>query len=135
MKRHQNLLLLIAVVLLAILPLWLVQKPEAGPDGKPVEIFAGADNKARDLIGEIAPHYQPWFQPLLEPASEEIASLLFALQAAIGAGFIGYYLGASITREKMKRQQKEAEEAQKAQRAQDTTTGNASRPGQDAHAG
>jgi cobalt/nickel transport protein len=103
MKRHQNLLLLIAVVLLAALPLWLVQKPAPGPDGKPVDIFAGADNKARDLIGEIAPNYKPWFEPLLEPASGEISSLLFALQAALGAGFIGYYLGVSVTREKAQR--------------------------------
>jgi cobalt/nickel transport protein len=134
MKRHQNLLLLIAVVLLAILPLWLVQKPEAGPDGKPAEIFAGADNKARDLIGEIAPHYQPWFQPLLEPASDEIASLLFALQAAIGAGFIGYYLGVSVTREKMKREQKEAKEMQKAAQDRDRTPGNGSHRSKDARA-
>ena len=103
MKRQQNLLMLIAVVLLAALPLWLVQKPAPGPDCKPVEIFAGADNKARDLIGKIAPQYKPWFEPLLEPASGEISSLLFALQAALGAGFIGYYLGVSVTREKAQR--------------------------------
>lgn len=102
MKRYQNLLLLLAVVLLAVMPLWLVPKPAPDADGKPVEVFAGADNKAKDLIGEIAPHYQPWFEPLLEPASGEIASLLFALQAALGAGFIGYYLGVSVTREKMR---------------------------------
>lgn len=111
MKRHQNLLLLIAVVLLAALPLWLVQKPAPDADGKAVEIFAGADNKARDLIVEIAPTYRPWFEPILEPASSEISSLLFALQAALGAGFIGYYLGVSVTREKMRcelaRQQQE----------------------------
>ncbi|MFA7268048.1 MAG: energy-coupling factor ABC transporter substrate-binding protein [Sterolibacterium sp.] len=112
MKRHQTLLLLIAVVLLAALPLWLVQKPEPGPDGKPVEIFAGADNKARDLIGTIDPNYQPWFAPLLEPASGEIASLLFALQAALGAGFIGYYLGASVTREKLRREAEKPVEKQ-----------------------
>ena len=104
MKRHQNLVLLIAVVLLAIFPLWLVQKPAPGPDGKEVEIFAGADDQAKALIGEIAPDYQPWFEPLIEPASGEIASLLFALQAAIGAGFIGYYLGVSRTREKLRRE-------------------------------
>lgn len=102
MKRHQSLILLLAVVLLAVLPLWLVQKPAPDGDGKPVEIFAGADNKAKDLIGEIAPDYRPWFDPILEPASGEIASLLFALQAALGAGFIGYYLGVSVTREKMR---------------------------------
>jgi hypothetical protein len=55
MKHHQNLLLLIAVVLLAALPLWLVPKPAPDAEGKAVEIFAGADNKAKDLIGEIAP--------------------------------------------------------------------------------
>lgn len=111
MKRHQNLLLLIAVVLLAALPLWLVQKPAPGADGKAVEIFAGADDKAKDLIGDIAPDYRQWFEPLIEPASGEIASLLFALQAALGAGFIGYYLGASVTREKMRREFEQRERA------------------------
>ncbi len=103
MKRHTNLILMIAVVLLAIFPLWLVERPAPAADGEAVEIFAGADDQAKDLIGEISPDYQPWFEPLMEPASGEIASLLFALQAAIGAGFIGYYLGVSRTREKMLR--------------------------------
>lgn len=107
MKRHLNLWLLLAVVLLAALPLWLVDKPAPDANGQPGEIFAGADNKAKDLIGRIAPDYRPWFAPLLEPASGEIASLLFALQAALGAGFIGYYLGVSVTREKLRRAAKE----------------------------
>jgi len=111
MKRHQNLILLIAVVLLAALPLWLVQKPAPAADGKQVEIFAGADDQARDLIGTIAPDYRQWFEPLLEPASGEIASLLFALQAALGAGFIGYYLGVSVTREKIRREFAETDKA------------------------
>jgi cobalt/nickel transport protein len=109
MKRHTNLLLLIAVVLLAALPLWLVQAP-TGPDGKPAEIFGGADNQAREMIAKINPDYRPWFQPLLEPASDEIASLLFALQAAIGAGFIGYYLGVIRTRQKMRQEQESAKD-------------------------
>ncbi|MRD73670.1 energy-coupling factor ABC transporter substrate-binding protein [Rhodocyclus tenuis] len=103
MKHRQNLLLLIAVILLVALPLWLVPKPAADAEGKTAELFTGADDKARDLIGTIDPHYQPWFAPLLEPASNEISSLLFALQAALGAGFIGYYLGVSVTREKAAR--------------------------------
>ena len=111
MKRHQNLILLIAVVLLAALPLWLVQKPAPAAVGKQVEIFAGADDQARDLIGTIAPDYRQWFEPLLEPASGEIASLLFALQAALGAGFIGYYLGVSVTREKIRREFAETDKA------------------------
>ena len=104
MKRHTNLILMIAVVLLAIFPLWLVERPAPAADGEAVEIFAGADDKAKDLIGEIAPEFTPWFEPLIEPASGEIASLLFALQAAIGAGFIGYYLGAARMREKLLRE-------------------------------
>ena len=110
MKRHQNLILLIAVVLLAIFPLWLVERPAPAADGEAVEIFAGADDQAKNLIGEIALEFEPWFEPLIEPASGEIASLLFALQAALGAGFIGYYLGVSRTREKLRReQQRQAE--------------------------
>lgn len=109
MKGRTNLLLLLAVVLITALPLWWVERPAAGPDGQAAEIFAGADNQARDLITRIAPDYRPWFAPLLEPASSEIASLLFALQAALGAGFIGYYLGAAVTREKLRRQSQEEE--------------------------
>jgi len=100
MKRYQNLLMMIAVVLLVALPLRMVQKPAPGADGKEVEIFRGADDQAKDVISKIAPGYQPWFRPLLEPPSGEIGSLLFALQAALGAGFIGYYLGVANTRSK-----------------------------------
>lgn len=102
MKR-QNWLIIVAVVALTALPLWLVPKPDAGPDGQPGETFGGADGKAQQAIGQIAPDYKPWFAPLMEPASNEIASLLFALQAAIGAGVIGYWLGASVTREKLRK--------------------------------
>ncbi len=104
MKRHQNLILLITVVLLAVFPLWLIRQPVPSANGQPVEMFAGADGQAQKLIGEIDPHYRPWFEPLLEPASGEISSLLFALQAALGAGFIGYYLGVSVTRERVRRE-------------------------------
>ena len=104
MKRTQNVLLILGVIVLGILPLWVVERPATGPDGKASEIFGGADDKARNLISEIRPDYEPWFEPLIEPASGEIASMLFALQAALGAGFIGYYLGVSRTREKMRRE-------------------------------
>lgn len=104
MKRYQNVLLVLAVVVLAIFPLWFVQKPVPDAEGKTEAIFAGADDKAKDLVGEINPNYKQWFEPLMEPASGEISSLLFALQAALGAGVIGYYLGVSVTREKIRRE-------------------------------
>lgn len=86
---HKNLLLLAGVVLLTVSPLFLV--PDSG-DPK-IEIFAGADGQAEELIREIRPEYEPWAEPLWEPPSGEIESLFFALQAALGAGFIGYYFG------------------------------------------
>lgn len=105
MKRFQNLILLALVVILVVLPLLLVRAPEPGPDGKTVEIFAGADGQAEDMIGKIVPDYQPWAEPLLEPPSGEIESLLFALQAALGAGFIGYWYGSAATRTRLRQEQ------------------------------
>lgn len=93
--KMRTALLLLAVILLTVLPLVWVPTPPAAADGQKAAIFGGSDDKARNAISEIAPGYKPWFAPLLEPASGEIASLLFALQAAIGAGVIGYWLGYS----------------------------------------
>jgi len=108
MKRYQNLILLALVVFLVAIPLWIVQKPEPGPDGAEVEIFSGADGQAEELVGTIAPSYKPWAKPFMEPASGEIESMLFALQAALGAGFIGYWLGSSVTRSRLSRNKSEA---------------------------
>ncbi len=82
---NRNLLLLAGIVLLVTLPLLGLAPRDAG--------FAGADDTAVDLIAALAPDYQPWAEPLFEPPSGEVESLLFTLQAALGAGFIGYYLG------------------------------------------
>lgn len=104
MKRYQNLILLVLVVFLVALPLYTVKKQEPGSDGKEVEIFAGADGQAKDLIGKIIPGYKPWVKSFLEPPSGEIESLLFALQAALGAGFIGYWYGSASTRAKIRKE-------------------------------
>lgn len=71
------------VIILAVLPLVLA----SGSD------FGGADSQAEVAITELAPGYEPWYTSIWEPPGSEIESLLFALQAALGAGFIGYYLG------------------------------------------
>jgi cobalt/nickel transport protein len=81
----RNLLLLFTVVLLAIVPLVI----HHGGDAE----FGGSDGEAEAVIAELQPGYQPWVAPLWEPPSGEIESLLFALQAAIGAGLIGFYFG------------------------------------------
>lgn len=104
MTARQNLLILLAVIVLAVAPLWIVKAPEPDAQGNAPELFLGADDKAKNAIGEIAPNYAPWFEPLFEPPSAEIASLLFALQAALGAAFLGYYVGAARAREKLRRE-------------------------------
>lgn len=96
-------MLWVAIALLTILPLWLASGPPAKPGAGEAPAFPGADQRAQEEIIAISPDYQPWFAPVLEPASDEIASLLFALQAAIGAGVIGFWLGMSMARERAAR--------------------------------
>lgn len=55
--------------------------------------FKGSDDLGTDAISEARPGYKPWFQPLWKPPSDEVESMFFALQAAIGAGFLGYVIG------------------------------------------
>lgn len=55
--------------------------------------FAGADMQAESIALEINPNYQHWFQPVGISPSPELESLLFTLQAALGAGLMGYFLG------------------------------------------
>lgn len=83
-KMHKkNLLLVLIVVLLAVVPLFIRKNA----------VFGGADDKAKAAINQIDTNYKPWFSPIWTPPSGEIASMLFSLQAALGAGFIGYYFG------------------------------------------
>ncbi|MPN33490.1 Cobalt transport protein CbiN [bioreactor metagenome] len=56
--------------------------------------FGGADDKPEGVIEEITGGtYKPIAEPVWEPPSGEIESLIFALQAAIGAGILGYFFG------------------------------------------
>ena len=101
--RPRTALIWIAVILLTVLPLWFSATPPGEPGNEAPKAFGGADARAQQAIVTIAPGYKPWFSPLFEPPSGEIASLLFALQAAIGAGVIGFWLGMSVTRERARR--------------------------------
>lgn len=78
-----NMALIAGVLILAIIPFFV-----AG-DGS----FAGADDTAKKIVSQMRPDYRPWFSPLWEPPSPEVASLLFVFQGALGAGFVGYYIG------------------------------------------
>jgi cobalt/nickel transport protein len=76
-------LLVLAVVALFAAPLLI----NSGGD------YAGTDSQATELIQESDPGYQPWFSSVFSPSSNEVESGLFALQAALGGGVLGYVLG------------------------------------------
>ncbi|MBJ7901253.1 MAG: energy-coupling factor ABC transporter substrate-binding protein [Cyanobacteria bacterium RI_101] len=81
-SKQGNWLIIFAVIALAALPLIFVKGD-----------YSGADGQAEEAILTIRPDYQPWFGFLFEPPSAEIESFLFASQAGIGAGLIGYVIG------------------------------------------
>ncbi len=83
--KAQNLWLLLLVAALVIGSV-LIGSLQEGAE------FAGADGQAMATVTALNPDYQPWFGFFWE-APPEIASGLFALQAALGAGVLGYYLG------------------------------------------
>lgn len=93
MDKKWTWIIILLVIALAVVPLFLHKAPEATEGGEEAEIFAGADGLAEDEIKAINPDYKPIAEPLWEPPSGEIESLLFALQAALGAGFIAYFFG------------------------------------------
>ena len=82
MKQSSKWLLIVLAIALVVIPLVFI-----------VGEYGGADDAAGDVIEENNPDYEPWFDSIFEPKSGEIESLLFALQAAIGAIVIGYFFG------------------------------------------
>ena len=86
----KNTLLILATIIICLVPLLVLNN----------SAFEGADGLAEEAITEVNPDYEVWFEPIIKPASGEIESLLFALQAAIGAGVIGYIIGNMVGRYK-----------------------------------
>jgi cobalt/nickel transport protein len=80
-KQH-NWLIAIAVLSLAFFPIFFIKGE-----------YQGADDRSEAAIKSANADYHPWFEPILKPASGEIETFLFATQAALGAGTIGYIIG------------------------------------------
>lgn len=83
-------------VVIAILPLLFIKDSE----------FGGADDAASGAISEIlnVEEYEPWAAPIYEPPGGETESLLFCLQAALGAGIFGYGIGVLKERGKIRKE-------------------------------
>jgi len=89
-KAKTVVILLLVCVLIAVIPLVLIKDSE----------FGGADGAAEEAILEVAPDYEPWASSIIELPGGETESLLFCLQAAIGAGILGYGFGYFASRKK-----------------------------------
>ena len=88
-------LLLIAAVLIAVIPLFLRKDAE----------FGGSDDAGSVMIEEIQGEYTPWFTPVLENAlggeiPGEVESLIFCVQTGIGVGIIAFFMGRFVERKK-----------------------------------
>ena len=84
---------IIAIMVIAVLAYGASQGVDE--NGDPVVEFGGADDGAEGVIAEVDPEYEPWWNGLLGDYElpGETESMLFALQAAIGAIIIGFFIG------------------------------------------
>ena len=82
-NKKTAIILFIIMLLLVVSPLYLRSGSE----------FAGADGLAEEAILSEYTDYEPWIGNVFEPPSGEIESLLFSLQAALGAGVLAYVVG------------------------------------------
>ena len=82
-----GLALVAVIVAIFAFSLTMAPKPAEGE-----EAFGGSDAAVTAIL-EDEHGALPWFSPIFEPGSGEIESGLFALQAALGAGLLGFALG------------------------------------------
>ena len=94
-NKKTVILLLIAAVLIAVVPLFVLKEAE----------FGGSDDAGSVMVEEIHEEYEPWFTPVLETALDrelpgEIESLIFCIQTGIGVGIIAFIMGRFVERKK-----------------------------------
>lgn len=87
-RRWVDALLVAGVLALVALALVVGAGRSTGEE----EAFGGTDAAVTAQLE--ADGYVPWFRPLFAPGSGEVESGLFAVQAALGAGVLGYCVGA-----------------------------------------
>lgn len=94
-NKKTVILLLIAAVLIAVVPLFVLKEAE----------FGGSDDAGSVMVEEIHGEYEPWFTPVLETLIDgelpgEIESLLFCVQTGIGVGILAFCMGRLVERKK-----------------------------------
>lgn len=90
-KKVMTILILLALcAMILIFPLLTIRDSE----------FSGADGAAEEVIAAVDPDYEPWAESLIELPGGETETLLFCLQAALGAVVIGFGFGYLVARKK-----------------------------------
>ena len=90
-KKVMTILILLALcAVILIFPLLTIRDSE----------FSGADGAAEEVIAAVDPDYEPWAESMIELPGGETETLLFCLQAALGAVVIGFGFGYLVARKK-----------------------------------
>lgn len=82
-NKIKNTLLITICLVILIIPFMLHRDSE----------FEGSDAQGEEMIMALDERYEPWISPIFPDIPGEIETLLFTIQAAMGGGFIGYYMG------------------------------------------
>lgn len=98
MSRNTKIVLvsLLAVIVLAFMPLFAVKDAE----------FGGSDDAGSVKVEEVTgKEYEPWFTPVLEQIiggelPGEVESLFFCIQTGLGVGVLAYGFGYLVARKK-----------------------------------
>ena len=95
MKKGTVIALIIAIILIAFIPLFLLRNAE----------FGGSDDAGSVVVEEVDSSYEPWATPILEQIlggelPGEVESLLFCVQTGIGVGIIAFFMGRFVERKK-----------------------------------
>ena len=98
MSRKTKIVLvtLLAVIVLAFLPLFALKGAE----------FGGSDDAGSQKVEEVTGEaYEPWFTPVLEQMlggelPGEVESLIFCIQTGLGVGILAYSFGYLVARKK-----------------------------------
>ena len=95
-NKKTVILLLIAAVLIAVVPLFVLKEAE----------FGGSDDAGSQVVEEVDSSFQPIAEPILEKMlghelPGEVESLLFCVQSSIGVGVLAFFMGRFVERKKL----------------------------------
>ena len=98
MKKGTVIALIIAVLLIAFIPLFLLKDAQ----------FGGSDDAGSNVVEEVDAGYEAWAAPVLEEIiggelPGEVESMLFCVQTGIGVGILAYFMGRFVERKKQGR--------------------------------